>query len=90
MPNNPGSTPESLTFNESTVSYAPEAGSMRSTSPSRVVHQSMSSGPHVSSHGMLTPETRSYSLSTVSPTFHVGWAKAVKAHVADSAIKAKA
>ena len=44
------------------------------TSPSRVVHHNMSSGPHVSSHGMWTPDTRLYSVKTVSSRVQVVWA----------------
>ena len=71
------------------MSYAPEAGLMRNTSPSRVVHQSMSSGPHVNSHGMFTPDTRVYSFNTVSSSVHVGCAKPVRHAVNATVIEAR-
>ena len=45
---------------------------MRRTSPFRVVHHNMSSGPQRSSHGTWTPVTRSYSSKVVLPTSQVG------------------
>ena len=74
IPSKPASLPfPPKTLMSKTVVYAPVAGSIRCTSPVRVVHHSMSSGPQRISQGMLIPVTKSYSTNVVSSSSHVVW-----------------